>query len=84
MVDTWVDRILFAGVGALGLLSSSVLLLAAAVVDPVDAEGVRNTLLAVGFFGLVISSVMQMRTVAQVLRRADVSDAGAAEGGRRV
>jgi hypothetical protein len=27
---------------------------------------------------------MQMRTVAQVLRRADVSDAGAAEGGRRV
>ena len=84
VVDTWVDRILFAGVGALGLLSSAVLLLAAAVVDPVDAEGIRNTLLAVGFFGLVISSVMQMRTVAQVLRRADVSDAGAAEGGRRV
>jgi ubiquinone biosynthesis protein len=67
VVDTWVDRVMFAAVGAVGLLSSAVLLLASSTSQ---LEGVRDTLLVVGFFGLVISSVMQMRTIAQVLRRA--------------
>jgi ubiquinone biosynthesis protein len=82
VVDTWVDRVLFATLGAVGLLSSSVLLLAAGATE---VEGVRDTLIAVGFFGLVISSVMQMRVVAQVLRRATGGSAGdGLDGGRRV
>jgi ubiquinone biosynthesis protein len=78
VVDTWVDRIMFAAVGAIGLLSSALLLVAAAASPQ---EGIRDTLQAVGFFGLVIASVMQMRTIAQVLRRAGAPDR---DGGTRV
>jgi hypothetical protein len=31
-------------------------------------EGVRDTLQIIGFFGLIVGSVMQMRAVAQLLR----------------
>jgi ubiquinone biosynthesis protein len=69
-VDTWVDRVVFAAVGGLGLLSSALLLTASGTVD---VEGMQQALQAIGFFGLVIASVMQMRTIAQIMRRSGQS-----------
>ena len=65
--DGWVDRVTFAAIGVFGLLSSSVLLLASGIVAD-DQDGVRNTLQLLGFLGLIVSSTMQMRSVAHLLR----------------
>jgi len=70
--------VLFAAIGMFGLLSSAVLLVAAGAVGEA-VEGARDTLLILGFFGLIIGSVMLMRSVAQLLR-----DESASAGGRRV
>ena len=67
VVDEWVDRVIFAAIGIFGLLGSAVLLLAAAVVD--GDQDFTDTLQLFGYFGLVITSVILMRTVAQLLRR---------------
>ena len=65
-VETWLDRLVFATLGGAGLLSSAVLLLGSAVTpDQTTAIVLRW----VGFLGLVVSSTMQMRAVAQLLRR---------------
>lgn len=66
-VTRWLDQTLFTVVAGVGLLVSAVMLVGAAI-----AEAGRGTatLSAVGYFGLVISSVMLMRVVAQILRRA--------------
>jgi len=78
VVGAWIDRVLFAAIGMIGLLSSAVLLLAAGAVGE-SQEGARDALFILGFFGLVVGSVMLMRSVAQLLR-----DETAGAGGRRV
>jgi ubiquinone biosynthesis protein len=57
---------MFTIVAAVGLLASAVMLVGASIAGP-DRE--IGGLLAVGYIGLVISSVMLMRVVAQILRR---------------
>ena len=68
VVDAWIDRVTFAAIGVIGMLSSGLLLLGAAVLGSSEHD-LRNTLLAFGFFGLTITAVIQMRVVAQLLRR---------------
>ncbi|GAA1866462.1 AarF/UbiB family protein [Pseudonocardia ailaonensis] len=65
-VTRWTDRATFALVGAVGLLASAIMLVGAAIAP---AGGAAGTLTAVGYIGLVVTSVMLMRTVAQILRR---------------
>jgi ubiquinone biosynthesis protein len=66
VVSAWIDRILGAVFGCMGLLASAVLLVAAELATTRD---IRLSLQAIGFIGLVFSSVLFMRAVAQVLRR---------------
>jgi ubiquinone biosynthesis protein len=65
-VTTWMDQAMFTAVAAVGLLASTLMLVGAALAGP---EQETAGLLAVGYIGLVISSVMLMRVVAQILRR---------------
>ena len=67
VVGRWIDRVTFAAIGALGLLTSAVLLLASGGIDP-GQEGVRDALQLLGFFGLIIAAVIEMRAVAVLLR----------------
>lgn len=69
VVDEWVDRIVFAAVGLIGLIGSSLLLVAAALVDTDD--DFATALQVIGFAGIIITSVIQMRVVAQIFRRGD-------------
>lgn len=69
VVDAWVDRVTFAAIGVLGLLASALLLIAAAIVD--KDNDFTTTLQVFGFFGIVVTAVIQMRVVAQILRRDD-------------
>ncbi|GAY09737.1 AarF/ABC1/UbiB kinase family protein [Pseudonocardia sp. N23] len=62
----WVDRTMFAAVAAVGLLASALMLVGAALAPDTGASG---TLTAVGYIGLVVTSAMLMRVVAQILRR---------------
>jgi ubiquinone biosynthesis protein len=78
VVSGWLDRVLFATIGMIGLLSSAVLLVAAGALGT-EEQGAHDTLIILGFFGLVVSSVMLMRAVAQLLR-----DDAAGATGRRV
>jgi ubiquinone biosynthesis protein len=65
-VTTWMDQAMFTAVAAVGLVASTLMLVGAALARPEqDTAG----LLAIGYIGLVISSVMLMRVVAQILRR---------------
>jgi ubiquinone biosynthesis protein len=68
VVDAWIDRVTFAAIGIIGLLSSGLLLLAAAVVGKSD-DDFQSTLQVFGFLGIIVTSVIQMRVVAQLLRR---------------
>jgi ubiquinone biosynthesis protein len=65
-VTAWMDQAMFTAVAAVGLLASTLMLVGAALAGP---EQETAGLLAVGYIGLVISSVMLMRVVAQILRR---------------
>jgi ubiquinone biosynthesis protein len=76
VVDEWVDRVIFAGMGLLGMIASGVLLVAAALVHSDD--DFATALQVIGFFGIIVTAVIQMRVVAQILRRGD------AQGRRRV
>ena len=67
VVSGWIDRVVFAAIGTFGLLSSAVLLVASGMVDA-DQEGIELTLQILGLFGLAVTSVIQMRVVAQLLR----------------
>jgi ubiquinone biosynthesis protein len=62
----WVDQVLFAGVGSVGLLTSALFFVGAGL-----AGGGRTatTLIAIGSIGIVLSSVMLLRVVAQIVRR---------------
>jgi len=73
-VDAWLDRILWAAMGMVGLIGSGLLLIAASLVPPEDGSGMY--LRVIGFVGLVASSAMQMRTVARVLQRRSPDDLG--------
>jgi ubiquinone biosynthesis protein len=66
VVSGWVDRVLVATFGCVGLVASGVILVAAELARTHD---IQLTLQAIGFIGLVFSSVLFMRSVAQVLRR---------------
>ncbi len=68
VVDAWIDRLIFAAIGIIGLLSSGIFLLAAAVVGSHDQD-FEQTLRLIGFFGLVVTAIIEMRVVAQLLRR---------------
>jgi ubiquinone biosynthesis protein len=62
----WVDQVLFAVVGSVGLLTSALLLVGAGLAG---AGSDTATLTAIGSIGLVLSAVMLLRVVAQVVRR---------------
>ena len=62
----WIDQAVFTAVAAVGLLASTLMLVGSSIAGPERESG---ALIAVGYVGLVISSVMLMRVVAQVLRR---------------
>ncbi len=68
-VDAWIDRILWAAIGMVGLIGSALLLIASTNLPQDDSSGLY--LRVIGFVGLVASSAMQMRTVARVLQRRD-------------
>jgi ubiquinone biosynthesis protein len=68
-VDEWIDRSIFAAVGLLGMLASAVILVASGLVDH-DSD-IATALQIIGFFGIIVTSVIQMRVVAQILRRGD-------------
>lgn len=74
VVDAWLDRLLWAGIGMVGLIGSALLLIAGAL-TPVD-ELSGTYLRVIGFVGLIASSAMQMRTVARVLQRRNTDDVG--------
>ncbi len=69
VVDEWVDRTIFAAIGLLGMIASAVLLVAAALIRQDD--DFATALQVIGFFGIIVTSVIQMRVVAQILRRED-------------
>jgi ubiquinone biosynthesis protein len=69
VVDEWVDRVIFAAVGLIGLIGSALLLVAAALVHTDD--DFATALQVIGFAGIIVTSVIQMRTVAQIFRRGD-------------
>ena len=69
MVDEWVDRVVFAAIGLLGMIASAVLLVAAALIK--NDDDFATALQVIGFFGIIVTSVIQMRVVAQILRRGD-------------
>ncbi len=66
VVSGWIDRVLVAVFGCIGLVASGLILVAAELSQSRD---VRLSLQAIGFIGLVFASVLFMRSVAQVLRR---------------
>lgn len=72
-LDRWVDRALLASLGMLGLLSSSLLLVAGGLAGN---EEFATYLRAIGFVGIIVSTAIQMRVVAQILRRRPPGDNG--------
>ena len=70
VVDAWVDRAVFAAMGLVGMVAAALLLVAAALVGPKD-DDFKTTLQVLGFFGIAVTAVIQMRVVAQLLRRED-------------
>lgn len=68
-VDAWIDRILWAAIGMVGLIGSALLLIGSSILPQDDSSGLY--LRVIGFVGLIASSAMQMRTVARVLQRRD-------------
>jgi ubiquinone biosynthesis protein len=69
VVDAWVNRLLVAGAGAFGALTSAVLLVAGSLAPK---AAIRDTLWGVGFMGLTFALVLLLRTAAQSLRRLPV------------
>lgn len=65
-LSRWIDRATFALVASVGLLASALMLVGVSVSPSGSATDV---LTAVGYIGLVSSSVMLMRVVVQILRR---------------
>jgi ubiquinone biosynthesis protein len=66
VVSGWIDRMILGMFGGMGLVASALLLVAAELAHTRD---IRLALQAIGFIGVVFSSVLFMRSVARVLRR---------------
>ena len=71
IVEQWIDRVVVAFAGGIGVLGFGVVLLAGSAASD---EGVRIALWVIGFAGLAFASVLLMRSVAQVLRRLPLRD----------
>jgi len=69
VVDEWVHRMLVVAVGGLGAIASGVLLVAGSLSN---IDGVRYTLLGIGFAGITFALVLLMRSTAQSLRHLPV------------
>lgn len=65
-VSGWIDRALFAAIGMAGFLGSAVLLLAGALAEGTEAA---RFLYGLGYFGVVVTAAMLMRSVAQIRHR---------------
>ena len=70
-LDQWISRILFATIGAVGLVASAMLLIAAGLSPN---EQVAIYLRIIGFVGIVLSTGMQLRVVARIVSRRDPND----------
>jgi ubiquinone biosynthesis protein len=70
-LDQWISRILFATIGAVGLVASAMLLIAAGLSPN---EQVALYLRIIGFVGIVLSTGMQLRVVARIVSRRDPND----------
>ncbi len=66
VVSSWLDRALLTLLACFGIAGSSLLLVAAGLAGVGDT---RTTLQALGFIGLVVSTILAMRVVARILRR---------------
>ena len=71
VVERWLDRIILAGLGGVGAVAAALILIAAAATSD---EDMQVALWAVGFGGLLFSTVLLMRSVATVLRRLPLRD----------
>jgi ubiquinone biosynthesis protein len=69
VVDEWVHRMLIVAVAGLGAIASGVLLIAGSLST---LDGVRYTLLGIGFAGVTFALVLLMRSTAQSLRHLPV------------
>ena len=67
IVSGWIDRVVSPPSERRTCSAPSALLVASGMVDS-DQEGIRQTLQVLGLFGVAVTSVMQMRVVAQLLR----------------
>lgn len=70
-VTAWVDQVLFAAVGGVGLLVSVLLLVGAGVAGP---RPDTTALTVIGWIGLVLATVMLLRVVAQIVRRQSTAE----------
>lgn len=70
-LDKWISQILFAAIGAIGLVASGLLLLAAGLTAN---EPVAVYLRIIGFVGVVLSTSMQLRVVARILAGREPGD----------
>lgn len=70
-VTAWVDQVLFAAIGGVGLLVSVLLLVGAGLADPHPGT---TALFAIGWIGLVLATVMLLRVVAQIVRRQSTAE----------
>ena len=70
-LDQWISRILFATIGAVGLVASAMLLIASGLSPN---EQVAIYLRIIGFVGIVLSTAMQLRVVARIMSRRDPND----------
>ncbi|MCB0918548.1 MAG: AarF/ABC1/UbiB kinase family protein [Actinobacteria bacterium] len=73
-VDRWVDRVIWATLAVAGLVGSALLLIASAMFES-SQPSVSLYTRVIGFIGLIVSTAMQMRTIARVLRRGNADDA---------
>lgn len=70
-VNEWLDSIIFAVLGLGGLFGSAALLIASGMAGNSD---ISMYLRVIGFTGLVVSTAMQMRTVARIVNRGRPGD----------
>jgi ubiquinone biosynthesis protein len=71
IVEQWVDRVVLAGIGVVGVVAAALLLVAGALTTDDD---IQEGLWVLGFAGLAFSAVLLMRSAAQALRRLPVRD----------
>ena len=70
-IERWINQILFTVIGVVGLIASALLFIAAGLTAN---ESVAVYLRVIAFVGIILAAAMQLRVVAQVLRRRDPDD----------